>query len=114
MLTPAVVGQRHYDIARAVRRTLAEYEELRDIIAMLGLEELSSADRATVARARRLERFLTQPFFTTEAFSSTKGKSVPIAKTLDGCETILNQTAFDLPESAYYMIGALDDLQAAP
>lgn len=76
MLTPSVVGQRHYDIARAVRRTLAEYEELRDIIAMLGLEELSAADRATVARARRLERFLTQPFFTTGSFSGMEGKMV--------------------------------------
>lgn len=114
MLTPSVVGQRHYDIARAVRRTLAEYEELRDIIAMLGLEELSSADRATVARARRLERFLTQPFVTTESFSGTKGSMVPVAQTLDGCETILNQTAFDLPESAYYMIGGLQDLEASP
>lgn len=110
MLTPSVVGQRHYDIARGVRRTLAEYEELRDIIAMLGLEELSSADRATVARARRLERFLTQPFFTTESFAGTPGKLVPIADTLDGCETILSQTEFGQPESAYYMIGALSDL----
>lgn len=113
MLTPSVVGQRHYHIARAVRRTLAEYEELRDIIAMLGLEELSSADRAIVSRARRLERFLTQPFVTTESFSTTKGKMVPVAQTLDGCETILNQTEFDLPESAYYMIGSLQDLEAA-
>jgi F-type H+-transporting ATPase subunit beta len=111
MLTPSVVGQRHYDIARAVRRTLAEYEELRDIIAMLGLEELSSADRATVARARRLERFLTQPFFTTGSFSGVEGKLVPIADTLSGCETILSQTQFDLPESAYYMIGGLSDLE---
>lgn len=110
MLTPKVVGQRHYDIARAVRRTLAEYEELRDIIAMLGLEELSQADRATVARARRLERFLTQPFVTTGAISGVEGKMVPIADTLDGCENILEQTEFDLPESAYYMIGALSDL----
>jgi F-type H+-transporting ATPase subunit beta len=114
MLTPSVVGQRHYDIARAVRRTLAEYEELRDIIAMLGLEELSSADRATVARARRLERFLTQPFFTTESFSGTGGKRVPVEDTLTGCETILAQTAFDQPESAYYMIGGLDDLEGKP
>jgi len=112
MLTPSVVGQRHYDIARAVRRTLAEYEELRDIIAMLGLEELSSADRATVARARRLERFLTQPFFTTGSFSGMEGKLVPIEDTLAGCETILSQTHFELPESAYYMIGSLDDLEA--
>lgn len=113
MLTPAVVGQRHYDIARTVRSTLAEYEDLRDIIAMLGLEELSSADRLTVARARRLERFLTQPFVTTEAFSGMKGQTVPISATLDGCETILKQTEFPLPESAYYMIGGLDDLEAA-
>lgn len=113
MLTPSVVGQRHYDIARAVRKTLADYEELRDIIAMLGLEELSSADRATVARARRLERFLTQPFATTGSFSGLDGKLVPIKDTLAGCETILEQTQFDLPESAYYMIGGLQDLKAA-
>jgi len=114
MLTPKVVGQRHYDIARAVRRTLADYEELRDIIAMLGLEELSQADRATVARARRLERFLTQPFVTTGAISGVEGKMVPIADTLNGCETILELTDFDLPESAYYMIGALDELADKP
>jgi F-type H+/Na+-transporting ATPase subunit beta len=113
MLTPSVVGQRHYDIAREVRRTLAEYEELRDIIAMLGLEELSSADRATVGRARRLERFLTQPFFTTGSFRGVEGKLVPIEDTLTGCETILSQTEFEFPESAYYMIGGLDDLGAA-
>jgi F-type H+-transporting ATPase subunit beta len=111
MLTPAIVGQRHYDIARAVRRTLAEYEELRDIIAMLGIEELSAHDRAVVARARRLERFLTQPFFTVTASAGTTGRLVPIADTLDGCETILAQTSFDLPESAYYMIGGLADLK---
>jgi F-type H+-transporting ATPase subunit beta len=112
MLTPSVVGQRHYDIARSVRRTLAEYEELRDIIAMLGMEELSSADRAVVARARRLERFLTQPFFTTGALDGGSGRRVVIADTLDGCETILNQTQFEHPESAYYMIGGLEDLEA--
>ena len=107
MLTPTVVGQRHCDIARAVRRTLAQYEELRDIIAMLGLEELSTADRAVVARARRLERFLTQPFHVAEAFSGTPGQRVPIARTLDGCEAILERTQFDDAEMDYYMIGAL-------
>jgi F-type H+-transporting ATPase subunit beta len=111
MLTPGVVGQRHYDIARAVRRTLAEYEDLRDIIAMLGMEELSTADRATVARARRLERFLTQPFFTTGSFTGTVGKRVAIADTLDGCETILGQTRFEDSEIDYYMIGSLRDLE---
>lgn len=107
MLTPAVVGQRHYDIARAVRRTLAEYEELRDIIAMLGLEELSTADRAVVARARRLERFLTQPFFSAESFSGEAGQRVSVEDTLAGCEQILQQTEFDDDEMDYYMIGAL-------
>ncbi len=111
MLTPGVVGQRHYDIARAVRRTLAEYEDLRDIIAMLGIEELSAHDRAVVARARRLERFLTQPFFTVGASAGVEGKLVPISETLDGCEVILSQTRFDLPESAYYMIGGIGDLK---
>ncbi|MCL4675206.1 MAG: F0F1 ATP synthase subunit beta, partial [Pararhodobacter sp.] len=113
MLTPSVVGQRHYDIARAVRRTLAEYEGLRDIIAMLGIEELSAHDRAVVARARRLERFLTQPFFTVDASAGTSGRSVSIADTLDGCETILSQTTFAQPESAYYMIGGLAELETA-
>lgn len=107
MLSAAVVGERHWELARAVRRTLAEYEELRDIIAMLGLEELSSADRAVVARARRLERFLTQPFHVAETFSATPGQRVPIAATLDGCEAILERRQFDDSEMDYYMIGAL-------
>ncbi|MEZ5556004.1 F0F1 ATP synthase subunit beta [Haliea sp.] len=111
MLTPAVVGQRHYDIARAVRRTLAEYEDLRDIIAMLGMEELSSADKATVARARRLERFLTQPFFTTGSLTRSEGKRVTLADTLDGCEEILRSSRFDDDESDYYMIGSLRDMK---
>lgn len=113
MLTPAIVGQRHYDIARAVRRTLAEYEELRDIIAMLGLEELSASDRAVVARARRLERFLTQPFYTTEVFTGNAGKRVTIEQTLAGCETILEQTEFHDHEMDYYMIGPLTDKTSA-
>ena len=107
MLAPAVVGQRHYDIARAVRRTLAQYEELRDIIAMLGLEELSAADRAVVARARRLERFLTQPFHVAEMFSGTAGARVPMQDTLLGCEHILSHSRFDDDEMDYYMIGSL-------
>ncbi len=107
MLSPAVVGQRHYDLARDVRRTLAQYEELRDIIAMLGLEELSAADRAVVARARRLERFLTQPFHVAEAFSGTPGVRVPIADTLAGCEAILERSRFDDDEMDYYMIGPM-------
>jgi len=113
MLTPNVVGQRHYDIARAVRRTLAEYDDLRDIISMLGIEELSAHDRAVVARARRLERFLTQPFATVSISTGKGGKMVPLEATLAGCETILSQTIFDKPESAYYMIGALPETEVA-
>src|SRR5690554_3315060 len=111
MLTPAIVGQRHYDIARAVRRTLAEYEDLRDIIAMLGMEELSAADRATVAQARRLERFLTQPFFTVGALTGDSGQRVSIEDTLTGCERILQQTEFEDDEMDYYMIGALPEFK---
>ncbi len=112
MLSPDVVGERHYDIARAVRRTLSEYEDLKDIIAMLGLEELSAADRATVSRARRLERFLTQPFFTTEQFTGMKGRLVSLEQTLEGCERILNDEFTDHSERSLYMIGAIDEVQA--
>ncbi|MEM7528200.1 MAG: F0F1 ATP synthase subunit beta [Pseudomonadota bacterium] len=110
LLAPAILGERHVAVARAVRQTLAEYEELKDIIAMLGIEELATADRLTVMRARRLERFLTQPFFTTEAFTGKPGRAVPLAATLDGCEAILATDDFDHPEAAYYMIGALEEL----
>ncbi len=109
LLTPTVVGERHYRIAQAVRRTLAEYEELKDIIAMLGLEELSPIDRATVYRARRLERYLTQPFFTTGHFTGRPGVSVPLARTLDDCERLLNDEFAGRAEQDLYMIGTLDD-----
>jgi F-type H+-transporting ATPase subunit beta len=112
MLTPSIVGERHYDVARSVRQALAEYEDLKDIIAMLGLEELSEGDRRTVATARRLERFLTQPFFTTEQFTGQEGRSVGLAQTIDGCAAILDGHGADRPERAFYMIGALDDLPA--
>jgi F-type H+-transporting ATPase subunit beta len=109
MTTPGIVGQRHYTLAQEIRRTLAQYAELKDIIAMLGLEQLSPEDRNTVARARRLERFLTQPFFTTEQFTGMKGKLVPLKDALDGCERILRDEFKDYPESALYMIGAIDE-----
>jgi len=109
MLTPPVVGERHYGIAREVRRTLADYEELKDIIAMLGLEELSEDDRKTVHRARRLERFFTQPFFTTEQFTGLEGRLVKLEDALDGCERILNDELKDYPEKALYMIGAVHE-----
>jgi F-type H+/Na+-transporting ATPase subunit beta len=111
MLTPRIVGERHYQIAQEIRRTLAGYEELKDIIAMLGLEELSPEDRRVVARARRLERFLTQPFYTTEQFTNMAGKLVPLEEALDGCERILNDEFADYPERALYMIGAIDEAE---
>jgi len=114
MATPGVVGERHYALAQEIRRTLAQYADLKDIIAMLGLEQLSPEDRAVVGRARRLERFLTQPFFATEQFSGIVGKLVPLADALDGCERILRDEFKDHPESALYMIGAVDEAHAAP
>ena len=109
MAAPGIVGQRHYALAQEIRRTLAEYAELKDIIAMLGLEQLSPHDRDVVGRARRLERFLTQPFFTTEQFTGIKGKTVSLNDALDGCERILKDEFKDAPESALYMIGAIDE-----
>ncbi len=112
MATPGIVGDRHYKLAQEIRRTLAQYAELKDIIAMLGLEQLSPDDRKVVARARRLERFLTQPFFTTEQFTGLKGKLVSLADSLDGCERILKDEFKDFPESTLYMIGAIDEAKA--
>jgi len=112
MATPGIVGERHYHLAQEIRRTLAQYAGLKDIIAMLGLEQLSPDDRKTVARARRLERFLTQPFFTTEQFTGLKGKLVPLAAALDGCERILADEFKDYPESALYMIGTIEEAKA--
>ncbi len=114
MATPGVVGERHYKLAQRIRSTLAQYADLKDIIAMLGLEQLSSADRAIVARARRLERFLTQPFYTTEQFSGIKGKLVGLEDALEGCERILNDEFADVPESALYMIGAISEAGERP
>jgi len=96
-------------LAQEIRRTLAQYAELKDIIAMLGLEQLSQEDRKVVARARRLERFLTQPFFTTERFTGLKGKLVSLEEALDGCERILRDEFKDYPESALYMIGPIGE-----
>lgn len=109
MLVPHVVGERHYRIGREIRKTLSEYEDLKDIIAMLGIEELSQEDRRTVQRARRLERYLTQPFFVTEQFTGAEGKTVSLEDALDGCERILNDEFTDFPETALYMIGKIDE-----
>jgi len=109
MATPLIIGERHYQLAQEIRKTLAQYEELKDIIAMLGLEQLSAQDRAVVVRARRLERFLTQPFFTTEKFTGLEGKLVSLSESLDGCERILRDEFKNYPERALYMIGAIGE-----
>jgi len=109
MATPGIVGKAHYKLSQDIRHTLAQYEDLKDIIAMLGLEQLSPEDRKVVGRARRLERFLTQPFSATEQFSGIKGKQVSLKDALDGCERILRDEFKDYPESALYMIGAIGE-----
>lgn len=111
MATPTIIGERHYRIAQEIRQTLAQYDELKDIIAMLGLEQLSVNDQMIVNRSRRLERFLTQPFVTTEQFSQLKGKNVSLKNALDGCERILNDEFKDYPESDFYMIGSIDEVK---
>jgi len=112
LLAPHIVGQRHYEVAQAIRSTLAHYEDLKDLIAMLGLEELSAEDRRVASRARRLERFLTQPFFVTEAFTGHEGRSVELEDAIEGCERILDDEFEDVPEKALYMIGTVDEAEA--
>ncbi len=114
MATPGIVGARHYGLAQEIRHTLAQYGQLKDIIAMLGLEQLSPQDRSVVARARRLERFLTQPFFSTQQFTGLAGKLVSLKDALDGCERILHDEFNDVPESALYMIGTIDEAKSKP
>jgi F-type H+-transporting ATPase subunit beta len=109
MLVPHIVGKQHYRVAQEIRKTLAIYEDLKDIIAMLGIEELSQDDRRTVYRARRLERFLTQPFFVTEQFTGHKGRAVRLQDAIKGCERILNDEFSDYPERSLYMIGTINE-----
>jgi len=109
MLSAISVGERHYNIARQVRSVLAEYEELKDIIAMLGYDELSDEDQKTVIKARQLERFLTQPLATTSHFTGMAGRIVEIGHTLDGCEKIMAGKFLRVNPSAFYMIGAIDE-----
>jgi F-type H+-transporting ATPase subunit beta len=107
LLDPGLVGERHAGVAQSVRQTLSHYRELQDVIAMLGFEELSPNDQEVVTRARRLERFLTQPFKISEAFTGRAGERVPLALTLEGCERILAGETDDWPEHDVFMIGAL-------
>ena len=109
-LDPSIVGQRHYHVAQEARRTLGRYEELKDLISMLGIDELSIEDRQLVGRARRLRNFLTQPFFVAETFTSIPGKNVPIASTVTGVEGILDGRYDSIPEEQLFMIGGVDEI----
>jgi F-type H+-transporting ATPase subunit beta len=109
LLDPRYVGERHVRVATEVREVLAKYEALQDIISILGTEELSEEDRVTVRRARRLQRFLTQPFFSTEQFTGQPGRFVTLEETLDGFEQIVAGVHDDLPEQAFYMVGSIDE-----
>lgn len=109
-LDPAIVGERHYAVAQQARRALGRYEELKDLISMLGIDELSSEDRQLVGRARRLRNFLTQPFFVAESFTGMPGRNVPVAVTVDGVQAILEGRCDAIPEEKLFMIGALDEV----
>ena len=109
MLQPWIVGEEHYDIAQSVKQTLQRYKELQDIIAILGLDELSEEDRLVVARARKVERFLSQPFFVAEVFTGSPGKYVPLAETIQGFKLILTGEFDDLPEQSFYLVGNIDE-----
>jgi F-type H+-transporting ATPase subunit beta len=109
ILDPAVVGEEHYRIAREVQRVLQRYKDLQDVIAILGIEELSEEDKITVARARKIQRYLTQPFFVSEVFTGRPGKYVPIAETVRGFKEILEGKWDQLPEGAFYMIGPIEE-----
>jgi len=109
MLQPWIVGDDHYSTAQAVKKTLQRYKELQDIIAILGLDELSEEDRRTVARARKIERFLSQPFFVAEVFTGSPGKYVSLADNIQGFKMILKGELDDLPEQAFYLVGNIDE-----
>jgi F-type H+-transporting ATPase subunit beta len=112
ILDPNVVGQEHYEVARGVQKVLQRYKELQDIIAILGMEELSDEDKLVVARARKLQRFLSQPFHVAEQFTGRPGVYVPLKETIRGFKEILEGKHDDLPEEAFYMVGTIDDAVA--
>ncbi|MBC6414261.1 MAG: F0F1 ATP synthase subunit beta [Chromatiales bacterium] len=108
-LDPLIIGQEHYDTARAVQNTLQRYKELKDIIAILGMDELSEDDKLTVSRARKIQRFLSQPFFVAEVFTGASGKYVALKDTIRGFQGIMEGQYDDLPEQAFYMVGSIDE-----
>jgi F-type H+-transporting ATPase subunit beta len=111
ILDPNVIGEEHYALARRVQTVLMKYKELQDIIAILGMEELSEDDKITVSRARRLQRFLSQPFHVAETFTGTPGKYVKLADSLKGFTAIVNGEYDDVPEQAFYMVGTIEEVE---
>jgi F-type H+-transporting ATPase subunit beta len=109
ILDPRVLGEEHYNVARAVKQVLQRYKDLQDIIAILGIDELSEDDKLTVSRARKIQRFLSQPFFVAEQFTGFKGKYVQIADTVKGFKEIVDGKHDDLPEQAFYMVGTIEE-----
>jgi F-type H+-transporting ATPase subunit beta len=112
MLDPKIVGDEHYDVARGVQRTLQRYKDLQDIIAILGMDELSEDDKRIVDRARKIQKFLSQPFFVATAFTGLAGKYVPLRETISGFKEILSGALDDLPEQAFYLMGNIEDVKA--
>ena len=110
ILSPEIVGKEHYEVARGVQKILQRYKDLQDIIAILGIEELSEEDKQVVSRARRIQRFLSQPMFVSEVFTGRPGKYVPIAETVRGFKEILEGKHDDLPEQAFFLAGTIDDV----
>ena len=109
ILSPDVVGQEHYEVAREVQRILQRYKELQDIIAIMGMDELSETDKITVSRARKIQRFLSQPFSVAEQFTGMEGKYVPLKETIRGFKEIIEGKHDDLPESAFLFVGTIDE-----
>jgi F-type H+-transporting ATPase subunit beta len=112
ILTPKIIGAKHYEVARSVQSILQRYNELQDIIAILGMDELDDDDKLLVARARKIQRFLSQPFFVAEAFTGMEGKYVPLSETIRGFEEILAGKHDDIPESAFLFAGGIDEVTA--
>ena len=109
ILTPEIVGEEHYRVAREVQRILQRYQELQDIIAIMGMDELSDEDKQIVARARKVQRFLSQPFHVAEQFTGMEGRYVPLKETIRGFRGIINGEYDDLPESAFLFVGTIDE-----
>jgi F0F1-type ATP synthase beta subunit len=112
MLDPRVIGDKHYQVARSTQKLLQDYKSLQDIIAILGMDELSEDDKLVVSRARKVQKFMSQPFHVAEVFTGTAGKFVSLENTIKGFEEIINGEHDDLPEGAFYMVGDIDEVKA--